>query len=95
VLSGTNKSFSFRDIEIIPIDQARARNNETLGREIAVASGFENVEVLDPLPYVCGPVDCRQWRDQALLYSDLDHLTLGYATKVLAPEVMRQTGQGR
>ena len=95
LLTGTNRELSLEDMEIIPIEQVSARNYETLERELAVARQFEHVTVLDPLLYICGPVDCRQWRNQALVYSDLDHLTLSFASKELAPEVLRHAIEGR
>jgi hypothetical protein len=95
LLTGTNRELSLEDMEIVPVEKATNRNYGTLQREVAVASQFENVTVLDPLLYICGPVDCRQWRDQALAYSDLDHLTLSFASTALAPEVLRLAINGR
>lgn len=95
LLTGTNKELSFEDVEIIPIEQAIHRNYDVLRREVAVASQFELAAVFDPLPSICSPVDCRQWRDQALLYSDLDHLTLSFVSTALAPEVLGLIIEGR
>lgn len=95
LLTGTNKELSLEDMEIVPLEQAINRNYETLQREVAVASQFEHVTVLDPLPYICGPIDCRQWRNQDLVYSDLDHLTLSFASTALAPELLRLAAEGR
>ena len=89
LLTGTNKQLSLEDMEVIPIGQAFDRNYETLQREAAAVSQFQLVTLLDPLPFICSPVDCRQWRNHELLYSDLDHLTVGFASTALAPEVLR------
>ena len=94
LLTGTNRELTFEDMEVIPIEQAFDRNYETLEREAAAASQFQLVALLDSLPFICSPEDCRQWRNQELLYSDLDHLTVEFASTALAPEVLRLAIEG-